>query len=161
MLDVWDEVVTVTDWHPPIETGLSGDRYVETAAEQLIAESDTLEEMSDTHAPAVYALRLSVPSDRTTVEIRWECAYDAHAPEWLWVAHESERVVYVGAAKSLFARLHQHAEGTRTASVCLIYPPHSIERVWWYDTAEEAFDNERQHADELAQEHPTWYVHQR
>lgn len=145
----------MAEWTPPRSEGLSGERYVETDLEQFV------DDLSDAHAPGVYALRLSTPSDRETVRERWSAAYDVDVPEWVWIAFESPAVLYIGAAKNVHARLHEHLDSpNRSASICHAFPIHSVWDVWWFDSLERAFERESGIAMDITNQHPGVFVRQ-
>lgn len=145
----------MSEWHPPRETGLIGGLYLE---EDLLNHVDDL---ADVHGPGVYALKLSVPDSRDVVEARWATHYDVDVPEWVWAAYRHEGVLYVGAAKNVFERLTEHlGSPNRTASLCRVFPPHSVWDVWLFDDVTRAFDRESGIAIQLRNELPSIYVHQ-
>lgn len=150
--------MTDTEWTPPIETGLSGSVFVTDALAEYLDTHDDSER--NVHAPAVYALRLSTPDDSAVVRERWERYYDVDAPEFVRSAFEADRAYYAGSTHNCFDRLTQHAEGEKTASICRVYPPHSIHKIWWYDDADTARDHESGHAIDLQNTDPTIHVHQ-
>ena len=146
----------MTDWDPPIDGGLSGDRYLSVDIESFV-DGD----LGDAHAPGVYSLRLSTPDDRDTVRERWTSWYDVDVPDWIWTAFECGTVLYVGAAANVFDRVTQHLEApNRTASICRVFPVHSVWDVWWFDSAERAFERESGIAMSVANTEGV-YVHQR
>ena len=148
----------MTEWKPPIETGLYGNVYVDDAFASHFAETDT-DGDHELRAPAVYALRLSTPDTRDVVRERWGRVYDVDIPEFIWSAFEADSAFYVGSTHDLYGRIYQHSEGTKTASICRVYPPHSIHRIWWYDDADTAADHEGEKAMELQNSDPEIAVH--
>lgn len=146
----------MTEWTPPLNEGLFGDRYLSVDIESFV-DGD----LSDAHSPGVYALRLSVPLRRDPVRARWNDWYDVDVPEWVWTAFECGTVLYVGAAKNVYERIQTHLDSpNRTASICRVFPPHSIWNVWWFDSADAAFKRESGVAMDVAQTEGV-YVHQR
>lgn len=145
----------MTEWSPPIDSGLSGDLYLE---EDLAHHVD---ELREAHHPGVYALKLSVPDSRAVVEERWARQYEVDVPDWIWSAFDADGVVYVGGARNVFARLYDHLEEpNRTASICHVFPPHSVWGLWWFDDETRAFERESGIAIDIRNKHPTLYVHQ-
>ena len=138
----------MTEWSPPIDGGLSGGAYL---SEQLEAFVDDL---ADAHEPAVYAIKLSQPNEFDALRERWRDAYAGatdefraqhsaeEMPAWVREAFEAPGVLYVGAAGDAHARLTNHVEGHQTASICKLFPVHSVWGMWFFETAEEAFDRE-------------------
>lgn len=145
----------MTEWTPPRESGLKGDRYVEDDLTALLGTDD----MEEAHRPGVYSLKLSTPDDWQAVKACWRQAYDKEMPAWVREAYESSTVLYVGGAKNVHHRLHEHANGSRAPAIEAVFPPHSVWDVWFFDSADEAFTRESQIATRLHGRHGMW-VHQ-
>lgn len=135
----------MTNWHPPLESGLArGDRRVEDALRAHVESGD----LADAHAPGVYALTLSTPDDRPYAEV-WDEHHDARHPE-LDAMEAAGRVLYVGAAKNVFERVTEHLESpNRSGAVPRVFPIHDVQTVWWKESVEQAFTDESRHAIEL------------
>lgn len=146
----------MSEWTPPLETGLNGNRYVEDDLEAFC------DDLSDAHAPAVYAVKLSTPDDWRLVMDMWDQHFDVDPPDWLRAAFDSHVVVYVGATKNLSERLHTHLENAnQSTAIAKIFPFHSLWGVWFFDDVGEAFDREHGIAMDLNNEYPGLYVHSR
>lgn len=126
----------MTDYIPPLDTGLRGDAYVEVQLRQFV------NDLSDAHTPGVYCLRLSKPPD---LRAAWDDAYDAMHPE-IDAMQSADRLYYVGAAKNVFERIEAHRDGEQSAAVMEAAPPHSVAQVWFYDDVDRAFERESMHA---------------
>jgi len=109
--------------------------------------------------PAVYALTLTVPDD---VRQQWREYYD-HTPDYLEAVENASTVIYVGAAKNAIARLEDHVDGdVRRVALLRFCEIDSLRNVWWYDSAERAFERESGLAIELNNHtDASTYVHQR
>ncbi len=101
-----------------------------------------VDDLADAHAPGVYCLRLSKPSD---IEAAWDEAFDAMHPE-IEAMQAADRLYYCGAAKNVFERIEAHRDGKQSAAVMAVAPPHSVAYLWPYDDADEAFTRESMHA---------------
>ena len=144
------------DYQPPVETGLSGERYLSEAIETHA------DGPSDAHAPGVYVLRCSRPDPPTEERHReaWRAEFDA-VPETIIDMAYAETLAYVGAAKDVYDRLEDHVNGDHRQSAFLrVFPPHEIHTVWWFDTADEAFTRESWVAQLLRANYPSWFVWQ-
>lgn len=145
----------MTEWSPPIETGLTGGLYVEEDLAQHV------DDLSDAHQPGVYALKLSTPDSRDVVEERWARQYEVGVPEWVWHAVDHPTVLYVGAAKNVLERIHEHLDSpNRSASLCHVCPIHSVWDVWWFADADRAFERESGIAMEISNRYDGVFVRQ-
>jgi len=142
----------MTEYDPDPETGVRGD---EILSEHVEAVGYTPTEL---RSPGVYALRCCRPDDPAAA---WDDAFDAR-PEYLADIVQCPVVVYVGAAKDVYDRLVDHAEGEhRQAALLQVCPPHALLDVRLYDDADEAFLRESSIALDLQNEHRRWYIHQK
>jgi predicted GIY-YIG superfamily endonuclease len=116
-----------------------------------------------TDRPGVYALLIDTPdAGFETHARRWLAAGYETTPPYLPAIVDAERVVYVGAAKSVRDRLEDHLAGdVRKATLPTVYDITDLDGVWWYDDADAAFGAEQSIRDDIAREHPGWYVHAR
>ena len=144
------------DWYPPVESGLNGDRSPEEDIEPWV------DDLSDAREPGVYVVKCSTPSEWDTVERLWSKHYEVDPPDWVREAFESHVVLYVGGAKDVLGRLHQHLENANQSSALTrVFPLHSLWDVRWMDSAEQAFERESGVAIEIDERYPAIYVHQR
>lgn len=144
------------NWTPPRDEGIRHDALVDEALLSMTPDDH------DHTDPGVYALLLSTP-DTNDVEAHarlWREQHDAR-PAYLETIADSERVVYVGAAKSVRDRIADHAAGKQSSAVCDVFPVHSVWGVWWCGSAGEAFDRERARALDLNNQFPSVYFHSR
>jgi predicted GIY-YIG superfamily endonuclease len=112
------------------------------------------------HEPAVYALRLCQPQSQDRFHQDWFETYDTEPPDELYNALQARSVYYVGAAKDLLDRLHEHLDNpNRSGAIMAAFPIHSVAQVWPQDSAELAF--ERESAKALAFKGPDRFVWQR
>jgi predicted GIY-YIG superfamily endonuclease len=109
--------------------------------------------------PAVYALRLTLPSDFPE---RWDATYDHH-PDFVDAAATAETVLYVGATADVLSRLEDHRDGVvRTASLVSLASDVELRNVWPFDTKTRAFERESGIAIRLNNHTDAGtYVHQR
>jgi predicted GIY-YIG superfamily endonuclease len=148
--------MTETAWTPAIETGLSGDAYLSEQAEAFVDS-----QLQELHAPGVYALKLSQPDDPGVVRDRWARVYEVDVPGWVWSAFEARGVLYVGGAENVYERITEHLESpNRSASICHVFPIHSLWDVWLFDDATRAFEREGGIALRLKNAYPELYVRQ-
>lgn len=109
------------------------------------------------HSPAVYCLRLARPDDPASA---WDEQYDER-PEWFARFVDAPEVWYVGAAADVLARLEDHRDGevrqTVLSRICSI---DSLRNIWWFDTADEAFERESGLAIMLRNHYPEAFVRQ-
>lgn len=115
--------------------------------------------LEDAHEPGVYALYLNRPS---ALADAWDEEYDVRPPYWQDLI-EASRVVYVGGASDLLARLEDHRDGdvrqTALTKICDITGLHTV---WVCEDKETAFNIEEPRlARMLQEEYPEWYIHQR
>lgn len=142
------------EFWPPLETGLSGEKYLSERIEERHNVTPT-----EARSPGVYALVLSVPQD---VDLReyWLMEYDTLPDYWESLV-DAERVVYVGASDDAYGRIQEHIQSdARKAVLPSVFPPHSLERLWLYEDADEAFLRESMHATRLRNSRPEWFVRQ-
>lgn len=142
-------------YDPPRETGLSGDAYLSEVLEEHV------DDLSDAHAPGVYALRLSkpVPGDRETLARAWLEHFDV-TPPYLGDVADACEIYYVGAAKNMHARITEHLESpNRSSALCRVLTVHDVFALWPMDSAGEAFTRETGLALDLRRELDGAYVH--
>lgn len=124
-------------------------------AEPFIPEGEDLSALSN---PGVYALSLSRPDDLAAA---WDATFDARPAYWDDL-QEAESVVYVGASNNVLARLEDHRDADlRKAALLNVCDLEALRTIWWFDSADEAFQNESKIALQLQVERPDLYVHQR
>lgn len=146
----------MNEWIPPIKSGLNGERSPEEDMEPWI---DTLD---DAHSPGVYVVKLSKPKNWEVVEERWANYTDKSMPDYVREAFDTRVVVYVGASKDVLSRLHQHLKDTnQSTAIAEVFPLHSLFDIYWYDSAEKAFDREHGIAMQLNNAYQSLYVHSR
>jgi predicted GIY-YIG superfamily endonuclease len=101
---------------------------------------------------------LSKPDDLAAA---WDREYD-HRPGYWDELVACANVAYVGAAKDILGRLEDHRDGevrqTALTKVCAI---EGLRNIWWFDSADVAFERESKLAMLMANHKPSWYVHQR
>lgn len=106
----------------------------------------------------VYCLMLSKPDDLAAA---WDKEFD-HRPAYWDELVACANVAYVGAAKDILGRLEDHRDGevrqTALTKVCAI---DGLRNIWWFDSADVAFERESRLAMLMANHKPSWYVHQR
>ena len=108
--------------------------------------------------PAVYAIVLKRPED---VAQAWDSVFE-NRPPYFTDLQEADTVVYVGAAKNLMHRLEDHSNGNvRKSALLRICEIDHLRNVWWFDSADRAFERESGFAIALQNEHADYYVHQR
>ena len=124
-------------------------------AEPFIPEGGDL---SDLSSAGVYCLTLERPDDLAAA---WDREFDHRPGYWDELVHATT-VAYVGAAKDVLGRLEDHRDGevrqTALTKVCAI---EGLRNIWWFDSAEVAFERESKLAMWLQNSRPSWYVHQR
>jgi len=102
-------------------------------------------------SPAVYCLSLEKPENPRQA---WDAEYDVR-PDWLDAWADSSRCLYVGAAKNVLSRLEDHRDGeVRQTALTRVCSVDSLEDVWWYSSADEAFLRESGHALQVDQQTP-------
>jgi len=111
-----------------------------------------------------YALNLTVPSN---VRELWDNEFET-TPDYVDMMADKDHTVYVGAANNVRARLEDHRDANRNdkdavrkvnlMEVCSI---DSLRNVWWFDSMDEALQNEWSLATMMQQEYDSYYVHQR
>lgn len=144
-------------WNPPRETGLTETKYlIEEIAQHV-------DDISDSRAPGVYVLELST-LDTNSIEEHsraWLEHFET-IPEYLNTIAGSDRLLYVGASPDVQSRIETHLHSpNRSTTIAKVYPIHSIESIYWMNSAEEAFTKESKIAIDLANEYPDAYVHSR
>jgi len=141
---------------PDPATGLQGDTLLYEAL------ADHLPDDGAATDPGVYVLELSTPTGGLESHARaWVQEYET-VPDYLETLADKPRVWYVGAAASVRDRIDQHlTEPNQSASVCRVFPPHSIVDVRWADSADDAFTWEHGVALDLDAQHEEVYVHSR
>lgn len=136
-----------------------------TDAETRARVTESLNQQADgrTDRPGVYALLIDTPSGGfETHARRWLAAGYETTPPYLAAIVDAERVVYVGAAKSVRERLEDHLAGdVRKATLPSVYDIADLHGVWFYESTEVAFTAEQEMRDYIAGEHPGWFVHAR
>ena len=113
--------------------------------------------------PGCYALEIDVPETAglETLSRDWLRHYES-TPEYLEEIVELDRCIYVGAAKNVRARLEDHvSRQVRKATLPTVWGVSDLITVWWFDSAELAFEREQWCADELRRAFPNAYVHAR
>lgn len=108
--------------------------------------------------PGCYALALDVPEDFDDLRDRWYAEYDVEPPAPLVNAVESGyALAYIGAAKRLCARLHDHVAGdVRQAGLLAVCPATELREVW---RDSEPFEAETQYAYAVSADHPETAVY--
>ena len=133
-----------------------------TDAETRARVTESLNAQADgrTDRPGVYALLIDTPdAGFETHARRWLAAGYETTPPYLDAIVDASQVVYVGAAKSVRDRLDDHLAGeVRKATLPSVYEIQDLDGVWWYDDADAAFTAEQSIRDDIAREHPGWFV---
>ena len=90
----------------------------------------------DFNTSGCYVLALDAPTDLAALRDRWGAEYDVAPPAPLVSAVESGHdIIYLGAAKRLCDRLHDHVRGdVRQAGVLAVCPATGVAAVWRTDT---------------------------
>jgi len=123
--------------------------------EALEVWTDSVDEM---HRPGVYALNLARPDN---VADAWDQHFDVR-PEWFEQFRHATGVIYVGASGDVLSRLEDHVDGeVRKAALLRVCDIKSLHSVWWFDSADRAFERESGIAVEMQHQYPGYYVHQR
>jgi len=116
------------------------------------------DDISELRQSGVYALKCIKPDN---IADQWDERFD-HRPDYWDALVEAKRVAYVGAAKDVLARLEDHRDAeVRKAALLEVCEPVGVLNIKFYDTAEQAFQNESKLAIQFAITHPDFYVHQR
>jgi len=113
--------------------------------------------------PGCYALEIDVPKTAGLEALSrdWLRHYES-TPGYLLEISAMDRCIYVGAAKNVRARLEDHvSRQVRKATLPTVWGVSDLVEVWWFDSAEQAFEREQWCADELRTECPNAYVHAR
>jgi len=146
------------EWTPPIETGLSGSAYPNVQVGQFA------DDLDEAHQPGVYVIRLSVPTqlDLSGHKELWNETH-GYTPDYVQQVAESEGVMYVGAAEDVLSRVQDHIDDSVNNSSTLMhtYPPHSVIQVYFYDSIDDAFNNEYNKEVQLRQTRSSIYIHSR
>lgn len=142
-------------YDPPLSDGLSrGNRYPEDDFELLGIDA--------WRCSAIYALRLSRPLSQDRMLEDWFEHYEVPPPPEIHEARQSSEVYYVGAAKDVLGRIHEHLENpNRSGAIMKVMPIHSIAEVWPQDSAALAFERESGKALEYQRQEPDRFVWQR
>ena len=123
-------------------------------AEKFIPDGEGFDHL---HTSAVYVLRLSRPDDLAAA---WDHHFE-HRPDYWESLEAADRVLYVGSAKDLLARLTDHKDGekrlTVLTEVCSI---DGLRNVHWCET-ERRFLEESKIATLMNNELGDTYVHSR
>lgn len=117
------------------------------------------QEYEQMRTPAVYALELDVPGD---IREQWSEHYE-HTPDYLEAIEAAERTLYVGGAKDLLHRLEDHnSRDVRKSALLRFCEIHRLANVWWFSSADRAFERESGLAIMLDNQTDAGvYVHQR
>jgi len=108
--------------------------------------------------PAVYVLQLDPPEG---IYSAWDEHFEHRAP-YLDEIDEVSEVLYVGAANDLLRRLNDHNDGeVRKAALLRVCDIESLHSVYWFDSAEQAFERESGIAKVIQNERGNTYVHSR
>lgn len=112
----------------------------------------------DLHSAGCYAIYLNRPS---ALADAWDEKYDTRPPYWQQLT-EADRVLYVGGASDLLARLEDHRDGgVRETALTKICEVTGLHTVWVCEDADTAFNIEEPRlARMLQEEYPSWFVHQ-
>jgi hypothetical protein len=104
----------------------------ETAMTEALDERALL---AASRGPGHYALALAVPDDLADVEAQWDAAHDARPPDGaLERLAAAETVAYVGAARDVYGRLCDHANGNvRQVAPTKAFAPTRVLDVWPVD----------------------------
>lgn len=146
----------MTEWNPPVETGLSGEKYLTVEMEETIGKAP-----SAAHRPGVYVLKHSLPNASREKYCRlWLADHDV-VPEYVEsLLPDMNHLYYVGMAENVYKRIREHLEKpNRSTTVSTTFPIHSVEQVNFYDTVQKASEKEHQIALELSHQHSDAYVH--
>jgi len=115
-------------------------------------------DLSDLSSAGVYCLTLDRPDDLAAA---WDREFDHRPAYWDELEHCTQ-VAYIGAANDVLSRLEEHRDGevrqTALTTVCVI---DALRNIWWFDSAEVAFERESRIAMLMQNHKPSWYVHQR
>lgn len=112
----------------------------------------------DWTAPCVYALTLDKPDDLGDA---WDRTFETR-PDYFDVLDAKTAVVYIGATKNCIHRLEDHRDGdVRTAAPLEVCDIDELRNIWWFDTAEAAFNHESRLANWASRHYPDTYVHSR
>lgn len=117
--------------------------------------NQTLEDrgqLDDARGPGCYALEVAIPDHGEQIARYWHRYHD-HAPseDFYTRLADANTVLYVGAAKDVYARLCDHVAGdVRKAAFLEAFPAESLHSLWPKDSAEVAFANEFNVANALA-----------
>ena len=126
--------------------------------EQLAQETPD-DRVSD--SPGCYALEIPVPDGRETIAREWLAHFETLPPYFAPMC-DAERVIYVGAAKSVRDRIDEHCQSdVRKATLPSVFGVDGLVRVWWFGSMDEAMQNEYNCAAELNRELNSAYAHSR
>jgi len=136
-----------------------------TDADTRARVTEALNQQADgpTDRPGVYALVIDTPDGGFEAHARaWLAAGYETTPPYLPAIVDASRTIYVGAARSVRDRLDDHLAGdVRQATLPTVYGIQTLDGVWWYDDPDAAFGAEQSIRDDIAAEHPGWFVHAR
>ena len=108
--------------------------------------------------PGVYSLYLKKPDN---VRDRWEQEFDS-TPDFVDMLESKPTTVYVGAASNVMRRLEDHRDGeVRKVALLRVCDIEGLRNVWWFDSTDEAFEQEWPLATLMQQQYENYYVHQR
>ena len=107
---------------------------------------------------AVYCLELDPPDN---IYEAWDQHFENRAP-YLDEIDDAAGVRYVGAANDLLRRLNDHNDGeVRKSALLRVCDIASLHSVWWFDSADEAFERESKIATIMQNNRPELYIHSR
>jgi len=136
-------------------------------SEQNVKEAaeDATRHILDHHQAYIYVLECQ-SGHRSSGELAThasgvlECPPDA-LPSWVWAAHHSDEVYYVGSTHNFEARLADHCfDRDRGAQFTGLFPVQSIDRVYGADSISEARQGERDWAEKLRDKWPWAFIYQ-
>lgn len=144
-------------WEPDPTKGLAGDAHLLEAIEEHV------DDIGAARQPGIYVLELSTPAttDFDKYARLWLQEFET-TPRYLQAIADNDRLLYVGAAADVLARLEEHIERpNRSTTVATVFPIVSIEEIQWFDRQERAFEREKGRAMQLANQTTDAYVHSR
>jgi len=124
-------------------------------AEPFIPEGGDLSDLSNA---GVYCLTLERPDDLAAA---WDREYD-HRPAYWDELTAATQVAYIGGAQDVLSRLEEHRDrAVRQTALTTVCEIDALRNIWWFDSAEVAFERESRIAMLMQNHKPSWYVHQR
>jgi len=115
-------------------------------------------DLSDLSSAGVYCLTLDRPDDLAAA---WDREYDHRPAYWDELEHCTQ-VAYIGAANDVLSRLEEHRDrAVRQTALTTVCEIDALRNIWWFDSAEVAFERESRIAMLMQNHKPSWYVHQR